>query len=463
MLPCLLHSARTLGLAAVLAAAGCAGVAPPVRPDRPIDVPSQWDSATRAEATAPPEVAFGDPVLARLVAMALEADAGAAAARARMAQARALYDAAAAAWWPAVDLSASLQRGAGGAVPRRAQAGLDASWRADGFGAVGHDVAAAAAQARAAEMDLGAVRVELAATVALDYLQLCSAQARLALAHESIAAQAQTMQISQWRAEAGLVAALDVAQAQAALERTRAQLPALQALAATSRHALAVLTGRSPAAVQALAGPAAELPVPPDDAAAALPGEVLRRRPDVAAAEQRLVATAEQAARADAQRRPSLHLDIALAWAAADLGSLGSVAAARALVLAGSVPLIDGGRLAAEHRAALAAHAEAQAAYRARVLAALQDVDDTLVALAAARDRTAALGRAERAAREAAELAAQRYAGGVIDFLAVLDTQRTLLDVRDALAVAQADRAAGHVRLYRAVGGSWHADAGARQ
>lgn len=456
---------RAAALALLTALAGCATVAPPVAPDRAIALPAAW-SAPVAPAALPAAEwwqAFGDPVLARLVAQAAASATAPAAARARLAQARALYDAAAAAWWPAVDLSATVRRAGGdAAVPRRVQAGAAIGWTPDAFGEAAHAAGARAAEAQAAEADLAAVQVGVAAEVALDYLQWRSAEARLALARAALAAQDQTLRIAGWRAQAGLGSSLDVAQSRAAVERTRAQLAPLQALAATSRHALAVLTGQSSAALQVLAGASAPLPLPPADLALDVPAQVLRQRPDVAAAERRLAAAAEAAAQADAARYPGLRLDATLEWAATRLGALGGAAAARALVLSAGVPVFDAGRLDAGHRAALAAYAAEQATYRAQVLAALQSVEDALAGLESARARTAALDAAAAAARDAAGLASQRYAGGVVDFLTVLETQRSLLELQDALAVAQADWVAGHVRLYQALGGGWRRDGGGR-
>ncbi|HEY0824936.1 MAG TPA: TolC family protein, partial [Ramlibacter sp.] len=117
--------------------------------------------------------------------------------------------------------------------------------------------------------------------------------------------------------------------------------------------------------------------------------------------------------------------------------------------------LFDGGRLDAQLAARQAAFDAASENYRASVLAALQDVEDALVALAADRERLAALQRALDAARNASLLASQRHASGLIDFQTVLETQRTLLSVQDSVASLQAALAADHVRLYKALGGGW--------
>ncbi|HMA10217.1 MAG TPA: TolC family protein, partial [Ramlibacter sp.] len=133
----------------------------------------------------------------------------------------------------------------------------------------------------------------------------------------------------------------------------------------------------------------------------------------------------------------------------------GSIAAARSLVAGVGQTLFDRGQRNALLAAQQAAFDAAQESYRARVLAALQDVEDALSALAAARDRVVALHAAADASRDAALLAGHRYTSGLIDFQTVIDTQRTLLNVRDSVVSAETDLATGHVRLYKALGGGW--------
>jgi outer membrane protein TolC len=131
------------------------------------------------------------------------------------------------------------------------------------------------------------------------------------------------------------------------------------------------------------------------------------------------------------------------------------VAAARSLAASVSQTLFDHGQLSARLAAQQAAFESAQESYRARVLAALQDVEDALSALASSRDRVAALSEAVDASRDAERLASNRYTSGLIDFQTVLDTQRTLLNVEDTMSSAQTDFATSHVRLYKALGGGW--------
>lgn len=438
---------------------GCAIRTPPLPESAGVTAPAQW-----AEPVPPGQGAlaqwwrvFDDPLLVQLVEAALAANTDVGIARANLLQARAARAQAAAALFPQLTASLSGQRAApsGGSARNAFELGFDAGWEADLFGATRHGVAAQDALVAASEASLAATQVSLAAEVAQAYLQLRGAQVRAAVARDNLASQLETLQISEWRQQAGLASAVDLEQARSAAEQTRAQLPLLESAAAQSAHALGVLTGRTPEAVlQQLAVPA-PLPQPRAGLAVAVPARALRQRPDVAAAEHRLRSAAEQVAQADAARYPNLRLGASLAWAGVTLGSVGSVSAARSLLASLAQPLFDGGNLAAQLKGREAQYDAARESYRASVLAALQDVEDALVALAADRQRLAALQTALDAARNAALLATQRYASGVIDFQTVLETQRTLLNVQDSVASAETELASAHVRLYKALGGGW--------
>ena len=419
-------------------------------------MPAAWSAVLPAAAASggDPWRAFADPLLQGLVADALAANTDVLGAQAQLRRARAARDAAAAALQPVLNASASAGRSRTPplATQNSVRAGFDASWEPDLFGANGHASAAATADAEASAASLAATRLAVAGEVALGYLQLRGTQARLVLAQANLAAQEETLQIARWRSQAGLATALDVAQAQSAVEQTRAQVPTLQASAAQSRHALAVLTGRPPAALESQLTSAVSLPEPPTGLGLDLPASTLRRRPDVMASERQLQAAAERVAQKQAEKRPQLSLQGSLAWSALSLGSLGSSAAAASLRAGLSQPLFDGGARDAALRQQEATFDAARASYAASVLAALQDVEDSVAALNAARQRLEALRTAEQAARDAALLATQRYASGIVDFQVVLDTQRTLLSVQDSAASAQTDWVSGHVRVLKALG-----------
>ncbi len=339
------------------------------------------------------------------------------------------------------------------------KSGLDASWELDFFGANRSALQASEANARASAASLGDVQVSIAAEAALAYIALRNAQARLAVAQANLESQLETLQIAQWRFQAGLVTQLETEQARAAAEQTRAQLPALQTAIAQNRHALAVLTGRPPAALADMLGSAAPVPMPAATLAMSLPADTLRQRADVRAAEEQALAALARVDQANAQRLPSFRLSGSLGLSALTVGALTNSTSLLASLLAGvSYPLLDGGAANAQVRAQQAAFEGARSNHRAAVLSALKDVEDALVALRGDRERLARLEQAAQAAGNAAQLARQRFAGGLVDFQTVLDTQRTQLSTQDSVANASADVSADHVRLYKALGGGWQPD-----
>jgi outer membrane protein TolC len=201
------------------------------------------------------------------------------------------------------------------------------------------------------------------------------------------------------------------------------------------------------------------MPTLPPALTLAIPAEVLRQRPDVQAAERQLAAADARVEQIDAARLPSLSLGGSIGLSALSLGALGSGAGVASLLASVSLPVLDAGRLQAQVRQQEAARDEAAVAYRATVLAALQEVEDTLLSLAGAREQLEARQAAADAAQRAERLAGFRYASGLVDFQAVLQTQRTLLGAEESVAAIATTLATAHVRLYKALGGGWNPDA----
>jgi NodT family efflux transporter outer membrane factor (OMF) lipoprotein len=396
-----------------------------------------------------------------LITQALQANTSVHSAQAALAQARAQQDVQQAGLEPAVVASTSAQRSQVGrqGASNLFQAGFDANWEPDVFGSQRSTVAASRADALAAQTSLADVQVSLAAEVAVDLITLRGLQARLAIARSNLATQTETLQITRWRTQAGLDSSLDLEQAVAASEQTAALLPALQTSIDQNLHALAVLTGQAPGALQASLASAQPIPQAPADLALAFPAETLRQRADVRSAEHRVSAALARVSAADAARYPSFRLSGSLGLSALTLGTLTNGASVLNTLLASvSVPLLDGGAAQAQVRVQQAVLDQAQSSYQATVLGALQEVEDALVALRGDRDRLARLQAAAEAASNAELLARQRYTSGLIDFSAVLDTQRTLLATQDGVASAQASVVSDHVRLYKALGGGWVPD-----
>ena len=453
-------------LAAALALAGCSSLL--VTPDTDLSgvaVPATWSNAV-ATPSAPALAAwwrrFDDPQLAALVTQALQANTDVRTAQAALRQSRAQRDVAAGGLLPSLGAGASAQRSKSGDNDAQTsyQAAFDASWEPDSFGGTASGVAAADADTRAAASSLANVQVSIAAETAVTYLELCALELRLAIARDNLASQEETLQIADWRTQAGLTTSLDVEQARTSTELTRSQLPALAASIAATRSSLAILTGVTPEALQSSLKIPATVPVADDALALAFPAETLRQRPDVRQAEDRVSAAASRVQQADAARYPSFRLGGTLGVAALTLGGLtGGSSLVTALLGSVSVPIYSGGALTAQVRAQEAALEQARIAYEAVVLASLKEVEDALVTVATSRERLATLRRAAEAARNASLLARFRYNSGLSDFQSVLQTQATVLSVEDGVANAQATLGVAHVRLYKALGGGWEPEA----
>ena len=378
-------------------------------------------------------------------------------AQAALRQARALRDGAAASLAPMLAANASAQRaknnqGTGNSF----QAGLNAGWELDLFGANRYGLDASNAALLASAASLGMVQISTAAEVALDYVSLRSLQLRSAIAAANLANQEETLRMAEWRQQTGLLSELEAQQARGAAELTRAQLPLLASAIAQMQHALAVLTGVPPAALLAALEPAMPLPQVANALAMTIPAETLRQRPDVRMAEQNVVAAGARVAQAQAQRAPDFRLGGSLGLGAASLGGLANGSSVLASLLgAVSVPLLDGGALRAQVRGQQAALDQARSAYQAAVLGALQEVEDALATLKADRARLLSLRAAATSATRAAALSSQRFGSGLVGFDVVLETQRSQFSAQDSLATATAATSTDHVRLVKALGGGW--------
>ncbi|MFO0581512.1 MAG: efflux transporter outer membrane subunit [Anaeromyxobacter sp.] len=401
---------------------------------------------------------LGDPTLTALVERARARGLTVQAAAARLREARARRGGAAADLAPSVTASGQAARqgtraASGGAWQAQStwQAGLDASWELDLFGGKRRALEAAGATVEAAEADVRDAEVSLAAEVGLAYVSLRTGEARLALARRNLAALQETADLTRWRAEAGLTTALDAEQARANLEQERAAIPPLEAAIASDRNALAVLAGEEPGALDALLSAPGAVPAAARAVAVGVPASTLARRPDVRAAERRLAAQTAEVGVAVAARYPSLTLSGSIGLESLSAGRLVTGSLASGLL----APIFDAGRLARAVDAQEAALVQARVAYRSAVLTALQEVEDALVALDREEARRAALATAADAARQAASLAHDQYGAGLVAFTAVLDAERTVVTVEDALAKSDGDAASDLIRLYKALGGGW--------
>ena len=468
--PAVSRSLLPLILATLLGA--CSSAGPDYLP-REAQAPAAWKAPTAG--TRPAEgdelarwwTQLSDPLLTGLIEEALQANPDLKASAAALRAARASRSVASANRFPTLSAGAGASRSkAFGADKSLYDAAFDASWEPDVFGASRRALEAADADLAASLADLQAARVSLVAEVALNYVELRAYQARLGIARSNLGSQSETLQITDWRARAGLVGSLDVEQARSNRDTTRAVIPTLETGQAAAEHRLALLTGRSPGSLHGrLAvqeGTAAGLPVVPEQVGLLIPAEALRQRPDVKAAERRVAAETARVGQAEAARYPGFSLSGSIGLQALGLSTFtGGGQLARSLAASVSGPLFDGGRLRAQVDVREAVREQSVAAYEKAVLLALEDVHNALVALAGGRERQAALASAAEAARNAALLASHRYRSGLIDFQTVLSTERSLLSIEDSLATADAERLTALIRLYKALGGGWSPDAAA--
>jgi NodT family efflux transporter outer membrane factor (OMF) lipoprotein len=289
-----------------------------------------------------------------------------------------------------------------------------------------------------------------------NYVEARSLQIRLGIARDNLASQSETLQLTEWRAQAGLVSSQDVEQARSSREQTRAQIPSLETSLAEAEHRLDILLGKAPGSLHARLAAAGGLPNLPEKIAVGIPAETLRQRPDIRAAERTLAAETARVGVAEAARYPSFTLSGAIGLEALTLSALANSGSATYSLLSGiTAPIFNTGRLRNQVKIQDAVREQAQVAYEKTVLNALQDVENALVSLARNRERSEALEKAVESARNAEQLALQRYSSGLIDFQSVLTTQRTVLTVEESLASSHADGVLALISLYKSLGGGW--------
>jgi NodT family efflux transporter outer membrane factor (OMF) lipoprotein len=461
----------TWSVLASLVLAGCASVGPDYGPPS-TTTPATWTgldrgTATAGEATDPGDLSqwwqrLGDPLLSELVAEALRASPDLRSAQSRLREARARRTVAASGYYPEVGVSADARRSrlsgesGDGATVELYRAGFDASWEVDVFGGTRRGVEAADADLQAAAARLADTQVTLAAEVAASYVEVRAQQALIRIARENLASQSETLQLTEWREQAGLASAQDVEQARTNRERTRAAIPSLETSLAEAEHRLDVLLGVAPGTLHARLAASEYRVAVPDRIAVGIPADTLRQRPDVRAAEHDLAAETARVGVAEAARYPSLALSGSIGLEALTLGALDSGDAGVSSLLGGiTAPVFDAGRLRSQVEIQDARREQAQVAYEQAVLGALEEVENALVAVSRSRERATALAAAVESARSASSLVRSRYSAGLIDFQSVLDTDRTVLAVEESFARTRADGVLAVVRLYKSLGGGW--------
>ena len=451
--------------------AGCASAPPYQRPA--IALPAQFKQATTAAQDAgiwrpvqpqdapAPEAwwrLYADPDLDRLQQQAASANPGIAQAVARLRAAQAAVAGSRAGLLPSLGASGTATRarsatGSGGGTNNSYSLGLNASWELDLWGRLSGAVDASQAQAQASSADLAAAHLSLQASLAQAYFALRTAEAQQRLLQESLAAYEQSWQLTRNRERAGVASSADVAQAEAQYKSTQAQLIEAGTSRAQLEHALAALLGLAPAAFDL---PATGLLPAPPLVPAELPAKLLRRRPDIAAAERRVAAANADLGVARTAYFPALTLSGAAGYRGARLSDL--VSAPQLFWSLGpalAATLFDGGARDASVESARAALDLATAGYRQSVLTALQEVEDNLAAATSLAQQQQVQTEAVAAAQRALDVVSNQYRAGTVAYLNVLSAQTTGLAARRSLIDVQGRRLVAVNTLLKNVAGRW--------
>ncbi len=423
---------------------------------------------------------FGDPELDKLVNRALKQNLDVEAAAARILEARARERAAGSVGSPEVDATGSVTRqrisehaipvppgggtgggatggfGLPGAVFTTWRVGFDASWELDLFGRTRRSVEAASARAGAAIWDRRDLQVSAAAEVANAYLMLRTLQQRITLAEAEVQRQQRFEHLVDARVRGGLVTGQDLEQQRAELASASAAIPPLKAQTDAQIHAIGVLTGDTPEGLIAELTPAAPLPAALPAVPAGLPSDLLRRRPDIRAAERNVAAATADIGVATADLYPRFSLTAAPALVSTGLATLlewGS----RSFNAGPSVswPIFNGGRTRANIDVTKAQQGQALISYRKTVLTALRDVEDALSGVEADRRELAHLERSLSNAARAEDIARTRYRGGLVTFSDVLQAQAKRISLETQVIEAKGSLARRTVALFKALGGGW--------
>lgn len=410
--------------------------------------------------------AFGDRDLDALMRQVDLSNQTIAAAAARMREAQAATQAARAALFPVVTGNAAAVRSgraagtsAGSGAPTVANSynlAVDINWEIDLWGGVRRGVESSAAAAQASAADLAAATLSAQALLAQNYLLLRVQDAQIELLKDTVAGYEKSLQLTRNQYAAGIIARGDVAQAEAQLKSTQAQVLDARITRAQLEHAIAVLVGKPPAELAIAPRPlTATFPAIP----VALPSELLERRPDVAAAERRAAAANARIGVAQAAFFPSLSLSALGGVQNSALGNLLSLPSRYwSLGAALAQTVFDAGLRSAQKEQAVATYDETVANYRSTVLTAFAEVEDNLAALALLEQEAAVQDEAVKAARESAAIAANQYKAGTANYLAVVVLQAAELNSERAALAILARRLTASVGLIKAVGGGWNAE-----
>jgi NodT family efflux transporter outer membrane factor (OMF) lipoprotein len=440
-------------------------------------------AATGVTSTAPASSTwwelYSDPTLSRLIEDAFRYNTDIRVAAANLRLARAQLSEARAGRLPATDLTASYSRqrvGADQIGPRAGpgqsgagaasepdhydfdlfQAGFDASYELDVFGRVSRSIEAARADTQAAQAALDGIRISIAAQVAQSYANACSAALQTDVARETATLEGETRDLAQRLLDAGRGTQRDVEQANVLVEQANAQVPGFEGERRAQLYALATLTGRPPAEIDAAASECRAMPkvktqIPIGDGAA-----LLARRPDVRAAERKLAADTARIGVATASLFPSVTLLGSVSLGAPKIGNVGQSASfgySYGPLISWTFPNFAVAR--ARIRQARAGSDASLAEFQGTILTALRETEQALARYAAALEQNAALERAAESAQRAADQTKQRFDSGRDNFLNLLVAEQNRAAARQALAQSDTNVANLQISLFKALGGGW--------
>ena len=452
--------------------AGCAAGPDYVRPQ--IEAPAQYKELQGWRQAEPRDALprgswwtmFGDRELDALMARVDLSNQTLRAAEARFRQSRALADQARAALFPALSANASATRSkspslsnqpsfAVGAV-NNYNVALNTSWELDVWGRVRSTVEAGEASWQASAAELEAARLSAYAALAQNYFALRVADATRQVLEDTVAAYERTLELTRNRYAAGVVARVDVVQAEVQWKSALAQLIDVGVERAQLEHAIALLVGEAPAAFSIeRASFAASMPAIP----VGLPSELLERRPDIAAAERNAAAANARIGVAQAAFFPAITLSGAAGFRSTDSANLFTTPSRFwSLGAALAQAVFDGGLREAQKQQAIAVYDEDAATYRQTVITAFQEVEDNLAALRILDEEARLQDEVVQAARHALELTTNQYKAGVVSYLNVISAQTTLLTNERTASSLLGRRLTACVALVKASGGGWSAE-----
>lgn len=465
------HSSAPPALALLLLLGGCA-LGPAYEPPA-VEVPAAWRATTETAAEAWPAAewwrGFASPELDALIAAAREGSPDIQAAVARIRQADAAVRLSGAPLLPTVGLgvdaqwarSSQVRRSGSQAIPtgtyvetRRYGIGPAISWELDLWGRLAAQRDAARGVALATRFDQRSVALSVVTAVASTWFQALASQDRLDVAARNLADAEAVRRAIAARFEVGTASQLDVAQQEALVASLRARIPGLRSQLEQQINALAVLTGRPPAAITVRPGTLASLALPP--VTPGLPSTLLARRPDVATAEAQLVAANADIRAARAAFFPSLSLSSRAGFeniALATLFGPGSFFASA--IASASQSIFDGGARRAQLERDRARYDELLANYQRTVIQAFTDVENAVQAWRYTSEQEALTRQAVAISQRAADIARAQLLAGTVDLLAVLQAQNTLFSNMDTLAQVRLARFQALLSLYKAIGGGW--------